>query len=274
MIELKNAEPIKNSKLESEKKIEIEQNNNYLDSKISGHYNFIEKIEKEKDTEFISEDKPVPPYKHIKLFSKRNKISDEILPNVHQRNEIHCNFFKTEYLELPKAISDLSTKETKQKEFFTIKDNLLKLPFENITPKEKKSITKNLLYLNNKDEKLFSVKIYNSEKKFSLINQENFENENMRIIKSTNNVLSFEDIMLRKIKKYDSNKILHSNLKINSLTKSDSEELDSNEKWIKSNKPECLALRKQIDLFQKKITSRYNCRLTKNRTCFSNEKSC
>ena len=96
----------------------------------------------------------------------------------------------------------------------------------------------------------------------------------MRIIKSTNNVLSFEDIMLRKIKKYDSNKILHSNLKINSLTKSDSEELDSNEKWIKSNKPECLALRKQIDLFQKKITSRYNCRLTKNKTCFSNEKSC
>ena len=71
MIELKNAEPNKNSTLKSDKKIEIEKINNYLDSTILGYNKFIDKIEKEKDTEFITEDKPVPPYKHLNLFSKK-----------------------------------------------------------------------------------------------------------------------------------------------------------------------------------------------------------
>ena len=108
-------------------------------------------------------------------------------------------------------------------------------------------------------------------------NSENSCEKNEKIKKeifiSLNNVVSYEDIILRKIKKYNRNKIKHSNLKIKALTKSDSEELISNENWIKSNKPACLTLRKKIDLFQKKITSRYNSRLNENRKCFSNESS-
>ena len=83
MIELKNAEPNKNSTLKSDKKIEIEKINNYLDSTILGYNKFIDKIEKEKDTEFITEDKPVPPYKHLNFSYIKNAIPVQRFPCLH-----------------------------------------------------------------------------------------------------------------------------------------------------------------------------------------------